>query len=100
MAIRDYLLRNGFAHRRNKDGTTDSTCLFCYASVASHTNESALSGAEAIHNCWQPDELTRNQSMHRPNVAWNRENSRVTAYLWRVCGFSGFGRVESQNSEK
>jgi hypothetical protein len=53
MAIRDFLLRNGFAHRLNKDGTADSICLFCYATVASLTDESELSGAEAIHTCWQ-----------------------------------------------
>lgn len=65
MAIRDLILRNGFAHRLNKGGTADSICLFCNATVTSSTIESELAGAEAIHNCWQTDR-GRNQAPQLP----------------------------------
>jgi hypothetical protein len=68
MAIRDFILRNGFAHRLNKDGTIDSICLFCYATVSSSTNESELAGAEAIHNCWQATDRGRNHMPQRPDA--------------------------------
>jgi hypothetical protein len=69
MAIRDLLLRNGFAHGLNKDGTADSICLFCYSTVASLKNENELNGAEAIHNCWQGNDRAWNQATQRTNVA-------------------------------
>ena len=65
MAIRDFLLRNGFAHRLNKYGTADFICLFCYATVASLTNENELTGPEAIHTCWQGNDRARNQAPQR-----------------------------------
>ena len=68
MAIRDLLLRNGFAHRLNKDGTADSICLFCYATVASLTNERELSEVEAIHNCWHAKDRAGNQAPQRPDA--------------------------------
>ncbi len=40
-----------FAHRRNRDGTYDSICTQCYATVASASNEEALSSPESAHAC-------------------------------------------------
>jgi hypothetical protein len=42
-----------FARRLNKDGTADSICLFCFATVASSPDETELEDAERIHLCWQ-----------------------------------------------
>jgi hypothetical protein len=69
MAIRDFLLRNGFAHRFNKDGKADSICLFCYATVASLGNERELGATEAVHNCWSRTETVRNLATPRTDVA-------------------------------
>ncbi len=68
MAIRDLILRNGFAHRFNKDGTADSICLFCYARVASLTNESELGAAEANHNCWRANDRAWNEATQRTDA--------------------------------
>jgi hypothetical protein len=51
----------GFAHRVNADGTADSICLFCFATVGSVPTEQALEAEEATHCCWQ-----REESPHRP----------------------------------
>ncbi len=42
-----------FAHRLNSDGTADSICLFCFATVGSVLIEQALEAEEATHFCWQ-----------------------------------------------
>jgi hypothetical protein len=69
MAIRGLILRDGFAHRLNENGTADSICLFCYASVASLTNESELGVAEVIHTCWHNIDRARNQATRLADVA-------------------------------
>ena len=50
-----------FAHRLNSNGTADSICLFCFATVGSVLTEQALEPEEATHFCWQ-----RAESLHRP----------------------------------
>jgi hypothetical protein len=42
-----------FAHRSNKDGTEDSICLFCFATIASVSDARELEGQESVHFCWQ-----------------------------------------------
>ena len=42
-----------FAHRFNPNGTTDSICLFCFATVGSVLAEQELGAEEATHSCWQ-----------------------------------------------
>ena len=42
-----------FAHRFNANGTKDSICLFCFATVGSVLTELALEAEEATHFCWQ-----------------------------------------------
>ncbi|WP_158748241.1 hypothetical protein [Acidobacterium sp. S8] len=41
----------GFAHRANKDGSFDSICLKCYATVGTAYDESDLDAMEAVHHC-------------------------------------------------
>jgi hypothetical protein len=40
-----------FPHRRNKDGSFDSICLECFATVASHLSEEELKEADKNHAC-------------------------------------------------
>jgi hypothetical protein len=47
-----------FAHRLNSDGTADSICLFCFATVGSVLTERELEAGEATHFCWQRAEST------------------------------------------
>lgn len=42
---------SSFAHRHNSDGSYDSICSRCYATVASAGNERALSRSESAHVC-------------------------------------------------
>ena len=56
MAIQDLIFRNGFTQRFHRDGTVDSICLFCFATVRSSGSAEHLSQAEALHNCWQGEE--------------------------------------------
>ncbi len=40
-----------FPHRHNKDGSHDSICISCYATVASVRNEAELAQYEQDHVC-------------------------------------------------
>jgi hypothetical protein len=40
-----------FPHRRNKDGSFDSICLKCFATVASHMAEEDLKEFDKTHIC-------------------------------------------------
>jgi hypothetical protein len=42
---------SNFAHRHNSDGSYDSICTKCYATVASAGKEEALSSPESAHVC-------------------------------------------------
>jgi len=40
-----------FPHRRNKDGSFNSICLKCFATVASHMTEEELKDQDSNHVC-------------------------------------------------
>ena len=40
-----------FPHRMNRDGTIDSICPRCYATIATSTREADLERIEAAHVC-------------------------------------------------
>lgn len=40
-----------FPHRHNKDGSYDSICISCYATIASVRNEAELAKLEQDHVC-------------------------------------------------
>jgi hypothetical protein len=40
-----------FPHRRNKDGSFNSICLRCFATVASHRTEEELKDQDKNHVC-------------------------------------------------
>ena len=40
-----------FPHRRNKDGSFNSICLRCFATVASHRTEEELKDKDKNHVC-------------------------------------------------
>jgi hypothetical protein len=42
-----------FVHRFNENGSADSICLFCFATVASRPKEHELDAPEGDHFCWQ-----------------------------------------------
>jgi hypothetical protein len=45
------LLRPSFPHRHNANGTHDSICTVCLATVATVQNESELARFESTHVC-------------------------------------------------
>jgi hypothetical protein len=46
-----HLNRKPFPHRRNQDGSFDSICLECFATVATESIEADLQAAESAHDC-------------------------------------------------
>jgi hypothetical protein len=40
-----------YAHRLNKDGTTDSICLYCFATVVHTDSDGLRANEEASHLC-------------------------------------------------
>jgi hypothetical protein len=51
-------LKPSFPHRHNADGSHDSICKVCFATVATVLNELELAGFETAHVC-QPADLYR-----------------------------------------
>jgi hypothetical protein len=45
------LLRPHFPHRQNDDGSFDSICSTCFATVASAEKECELAANESMHTC-------------------------------------------------
>lgn len=58
---------NEFFHRENRDGTFDSVCGECFATVASEKNEHDLKRAEEDHACdpWRLETLRRYKSQEK-----------------------------------
>jgi hypothetical protein len=56
------LFQTGFTRRKLRDGTEDSICLLCFATVARGPNDTCLESAQAAHNCWQKKEAPINRS--------------------------------------
>ena len=54
MPLQDYV--RVFARRVNEDGSADSICLFCFATVASRPQEQQLAEPEGDHFCWQRED--------------------------------------------
>jgi hypothetical protein len=52
------LLRPSFPHRHNANGSHDSICTLCLATVATVRNELELAGFESAHVC-EPANLYR-----------------------------------------
>lgn len=48
-----------YAHRDNRNGTTDSICMYCYATIATARNPKDLEAAEARHSCSRKREAER-----------------------------------------
>jgi hypothetical protein len=42
---------NIFPHRQNEDGSWDTICTMCFATVATRPHEAALAKEEAAHTC-------------------------------------------------
>ena len=40
-----------YPHRHNQDGSYDSICTTCYATVASSSDEASLAEHESAHTC-------------------------------------------------
>ena len=56
MAFR-FALASEFPHRCNKDGTIDSICPRCFATIGTSTWEADLEKMEAAHMC-SPEQLS------------------------------------------
>lgn len=63
MSPREY---DGFLHRANRDGTTDSVCKYCYVTVCTSTWETELARAEHAHVC-DPKVVARWKTMRERN---------------------------------
>jgi hypothetical protein len=61
------LLKPNFPHRHNADGTHDSICTVCLATVATVQNESELAGHESTHMC-EPLNLYRLSQSRSPQA--------------------------------
>jgi hypothetical protein len=59
------LLKARFPHRHNADGSHDSICTACFATVAKVRNEDDLAGPESAHVC-EPISLYRVSQGVRP----------------------------------
>lgn len=57
-----------FAHRANRDGTTDSICKECFVTVCTSTWESELARAERDHAC-DPEIVARWKKVARRETA-------------------------------
>ena len=60
-----------FPHRMNKDGTTDSICPRCFATVGRSTWEADLDRMEAAHVC-EPSRLNSSNQHRRMPVVVER----------------------------
>ncbi len=47
----NHLSGQSYVHRPNKDGSYDSICTRCFATVASARNEAELTMLESTHTC-------------------------------------------------
>ena len=56
-----------FAHRENRDGTIDSICRTCFATIATSIRESELGRKEQEHRC-DPMALERIRDRGRRQV--------------------------------
>jgi hypothetical protein len=63
------LFQTGFTHRKLRDGTEDSICLLCFATVARGPNDTRLEAAEAVHNCWQKEDAALSRTAALPRQA-------------------------------
>jgi hypothetical protein len=52
-----------FPHRQNSDGSYDSICMVCFATVGSNKSEDALDWVERSHVCNQQALLRRERSL-------------------------------------
>jgi len=59
------LLRPSFPHRHNPDGTHDSICTVCFATVATVQKEWELASHESAHVC-EPMSLYRASQVQSP----------------------------------
>jgi hypothetical protein len=63
-------LLNHFAHRHNADGSHDSICTTCFATVAKVHNEEDLANLESAHQCEPVGHYEANQGIkHRMSAA-------------------------------
>ncbi len=53
MLVRDLVIHPDFVHRVNDNGSVDSICLYCFATVASFAKEIGLEERESAHGCVQ-----------------------------------------------
>jgi hypothetical protein len=62
-----FSFQTGFARRKNRDGTSDSICLLCFATVVFGPNDVHLAAAEAAHNCWQKQDAALPRDARQPS---------------------------------
>jgi hypothetical protein len=60
------LLKPGFSHRHDANGSHDSVCTRCYVTVATAQNESELASHESAHICDEWDLYRFSQGARMP----------------------------------
>jgi len=73
--------RNGFTQRFDKYGIGDSYCLCCLARVGSSRPSFLLRRAEALHSCWQREEINAAEERSPPGRGLRRVAHRILAAL-------------------
>jgi hypothetical protein len=66
---------SSYPHRRNKDGSFDSICTACFATIAQASAEADLAECEKVHVCQSSFFAERGllyQTRPRPNRALGR----------------------------
>lgn len=64
-----------YPHRRNRDGSVDSICPRCIATIASSSRESDLRFPEASHIC-EPWRLAYFQGAAASLITWSSRTAR------------------------
>ena len=78
------MLSREVAHRQNEDGTHDSICMDCFATIATVGSETDLYRYESIHVCDPVNLYRTNQARMRPPYARGPgQNHHITSNVVR-----------------
>jgi hypothetical protein len=86
MHEQEAILRARFAHRRNANGTFDSICCQCYATVSRQSNPSKHAQLETEHVC-SPSDLRRFEVRVGAWSTWSQPQQKREAKPTRKKGF-------------
>jgi hypothetical protein len=82
-----YLGEPSFPHRLNRDGTVDSICRSCFATIARERDKAELARCEAIHVCEQPIDIGNYKRIATIRLPWAHSDlmSCTGLLAWPHC---------------